>query len=386
VSTLGDGDAYTITQALPGTWAVTETVPSAWALSNLTCVSSGGSSTYTKDLSKGTLSVNMAPDDLMTCTFTNRKQGFISVTKATVPAGGVGFKFDSPPVTLDDGLSALVEITASQTYTLLEANPMAVGYALTDITCNDNQGGASYDIQLDQRQVVINGTLGLNANCTYTNTKLSTLVIVKKTLPGGDTQKFDFAANNPKGQPVSVSSLGNGDAYTITQALPGTWAVTETVPSNWALSNLTCVSSGGSSTYTKDLSKGTLSVNLAPDDLMTCTFTNQQQGRIRVDKVTDPSGSKQSFSFSLTGTGVNRKFSLTDADAPYDSGMLAVGAYSVVETTATGWMLESAVCDSGDDPSNINLAFGATVTCTFTNKQDPVPPSDRYLPYVFKAK
>ncbi len=112
---------------------------------------------------------------------------------------------------------------------------------------------------------------------------------------------------------------------------------------------------------------------------MTCTFTNTiQRGQIIVDKVTIPTGSLQSFAF-VTNYGAGG-FSLTDADAPNNSGALLPssefgGNYSVVETPVQGWTETSAVCTDDIDQTNINPAAinlrpGETVTCQFVNTQD----------------
>jgi hypothetical protein len=55
------------------------------------------------------------------------------------------------------------------------------------------------------------------------------------------------------------------------------------------------------------------------------------------------------------------------------SGELAVGdGYAVSEVVPDGWLDPVATCDDGSDPSNIDLAVGETVTCTFQNEIAPV--------------
>ena len=43
--------------------------------------------------------------------------------------------------------------------------------------------------------------------------------------------------------------------------------------------------------------------------------------------------------------------------------------YSLSETVPSGWDQTSATCDDGSPVSNINVAPGETVTCTFTNRK-----------------
>jgi hypothetical protein len=99
-------------------------------------------------------------------------------------------------------------------------------------------------------------------------------------------------------------------------------------------------------------------------------FGNYQPGHIVIDKVTDPSGSPQSFDFALTGgpSALNQSFSLTDAATPHDSGAVLPGSgYNAAETLPPGWQLTSATCNDGSPVNNIDVAPGETVTCTFTN-------------------
>jgi LPXTG-motif cell wall-anchored protein len=95
-------------------------------------------------------------------------------------------------------------------------------------------------------------------------------------------------------------------------------------------------------------------------------------GNIVVDKVTDPAGSDIPFEFAPDWAD---NFFLADADAPYDSGLMAPGTYSVAEVNLPeGWELTSAICSNGSDPAAITLGSGETVLCTFTNTEE-LPPT-----------
>jgi plastocyanin len=116
-------------------------------------------------------------------------------------------------------------------------------------------------------------------------------------------------------------------------------------------------------------------IDLAPGETVTCTFNNRiSRGNIVVDKVTDPSGSSQSFDFETSYAPGG--FSLTDGAAPNDSGDLLPtsesSTYSVAEVNVpSGWTLSSVSCvgegGAAEDPAAIDLAPGETVTCTFNN-------------------
>ena len=105
-------------------------------------------------------------------------------------------------------------------------------------------------------------------------------------------------------------------------------------------------------------------------DSVVCPPPPPATGTIIIDKVTNPSGDPQTFDFTLTGgpSGLNQSFSLTDEGVPHNSGPLPPGSgYSVTETPLTGWDPAIASCSDGSPVTDIGLAAGETVTCTFAN-------------------
>ena len=195
--------------------------------------------------------------------------------------------------------------------------------------------------------------------CTFTNTKQGAIIVDKVTIPAGDPQLFDFNASWDAGTPPDFQLTDASAPYNSGPLAPGSgYSVSETVPAGWSLTSATC--SDGSPVT---------NINLAAGETVTCTFTNTKQGAIIVDKVTIPAGDPQLFDFNASwDAGTPPDFQLTDASAPYNSGPLAPGSgYSVSETVPAGWSLTSATCSDGSPVTNINLAAGETVTCTFTN-------------------
>ena len=103
------------------------------------------------------------------------------------------------------------------------------------------------------------------------------------------------------------------------------------------------------------------------------------KGVIRVDKVTVPSGSDQSFAFAATGTGFATPFNLTDGSTPHSSGPIDEGTYVITETVPAGWGLTGRACvftgtsdpadfsTSGANGVSVELGSGEDITCTFTN-------------------
>lgn len=104
------------------------------------------------------------------------------------------------------------------------------------------------------------------------------------------------------------------------------------------------------------------------------------RGTIVVDKVTNPAGAAQAFTFSPSW-GPN--FMLADADAPMVAGGLATGYYSVAEVNLpAGWSLDSAMCSDGSSPDAIYVSPFETVTCTFYNSEEQVQPPGSSLTIV----
>jgi hypothetical protein len=105
-----------------------------------------------------------------------------------------------------------------------------------------------------------------------------------------------------------------------------------------------------------------------------------ENGTVTVVKEARPDSS-QAFDFSSGGQLPPESFQLDDdgdnsnalSNTRTFSDLIPGNGYSVTESPTSGWAT-SASCDDGSDPSNIDVAPGETVTCTFTNRlQYPRP-------------
>ena len=182
---------------------------------------------------------------------------------------------------------------------------------------------------------------------------------IQKTISPFVAQTITFHVVNSASVEVATPTItfAAGDSSTksttVDSLQPDTYTVTEDVPTGWS-------GTPASVQLTLDASSQSACSG-------TASFTNTQQSKIIVKKVTKPSGSSQSFTFTPSYNG-GQTFNLTDGQSN-DSGLLAPGGYSVAETAVTGWDLTSKSCDNGNDPASITLGAGQTVTCTFTNTQ-----------------
>ncbi len=333
----------------PGAYTVSEASAAGYSLTNLVCVDPTTNSTV--DLNTRTATINLAASESVTCTFTNTlQQGTIIVDKVTVPAadaqsfsftaGGTGYNGFS----LTDAAQPNSQSLNAGIYSISETVP--TGWDLTSATCVSSIG--------DTETI---GTLELDAGetitCTFTNTRRGSITIVKNTIGGDGT--FDFTGSTGVTQ---LTTSGGTASQTVNNFVPGEYNITESVPTGWDLTSATC-----------DLDETIQSITVGAGEHVTCTFTNTKQGKILIDKVTDPSGSNQSFEFDPSWSVSN--FNLTDAAAASDSGILAPGTYSVSEVNIpAGWNLTNTSCSDGSAVNNISLQAGETVTCTFTNTQN----------------
>jgi hypothetical protein len=261
----------------------------------------------------------------------------------------------APSITTAGGTgSTITYIVDPGTYTIDENGPPS-GWFFNGAVCSIN--GGTPTAYTEGSNIVLGETT--HVVCTFTNTKAAKIIVDKVTDPSGDPQLFTF-------DPSWTADFQLADATTPHDSgdlAAGTYSVAETVPAGWDLTSATC-------------SDGSLpsAIGLAAGETVTCTFTNQKDAVIIVDKVTDPSGDPQSFDFD-TNYGDN-DIDLTDAAAPDNSGDLAPGTYSVAENVPAGWDLTSTVCTSSlggtESAASIGLTAGETVTCVFTNQKDAV--------------
>ncbi|MBI2040118.1 hypothetical protein HYT18_03525 [Candidatus Microgenomates bacterium] len=336
-------------EVLPGTYAVTEDPVIGWQSPESTSCDQG----ETVD------SIDVGPGETVTCTFTNEELATIILVKNTV-GGDDTFDFDATGT----GLPADIDLTTSggtasqtfedldpdNTYTIAENIPG--GWDLTNAICSGSNTPDS-----------ITPNAGEVITCTFTNTARGHIIVDKVTDPSEDPQEFEFNASGGT-DPVYVDfSLTDTDTPNDQELKPDSYSVSETLPDGWDAGDVSCVSSIGDTETASSL-------ELDPGEIITCTFNNQKDAFIIVEKQTLPNGSGQEFAFDPS---YGSNFNLTD-DNQNNSGDLDPGTYSVAEVNIpSGWDLTNTSCTSskGDAESadSISLQAGETVTCVFTNTQ-----------------
>jgi hypothetical protein len=220
------------------------------------------------------------------------------------------------------------------------------------------------------------------------------ITIIKNTVPNG-LQDFGytttgglspatFTLDDDSGVAGGDATNSNTQAYSnilVTSNTGNNYTVSETTVAGWDLSfgtpACTVTSANGGSSQASDAD--TVSINLREGENVTCTFINTEnenvtKGKIKVVKVTnpnpDPTDPDASFTFSPS-YGVS--FNLTNGQMNTSDFLTPGTGFTVTESTIpTGWELQSATCDNGNDPTtSITVTAGQTVTCTFTNRLKP---------------
>jgi hypothetical protein len=214
------------------------------------------------------------------------------------------------------------------------------GWDPTSATCDNGT--------IDHIAVVADQT----TTCTFTNTARGNIIVKKLTDPSTDTStSFNFTASyNAAG-----FSLTNGQQNDSGKLIPGTYSVAEGAePAGWIPLNSSC--SDGSPIN---------AISLQPGETVTCTFTNQAQGRIIVHKViSGPADTTTQFGFT---SNYGAPFSLNSTQTN-DSGFLNTGTYNVAETPQANWKLVGSSCTDGSPVTAISLQPGEVINCTFVNQ------------------
>ena len=346
--------------AEPGSgYSLSEIPLSGWDLTSSTC--SDGSPVSNIDVSQ---------EEVVTCTFTNRKRGRIIVVQDSLPNDPQDFSFTvgggSSPSSfqLDDDSNATLsniqvidDVVPGAGHSVSQATP--AGWATAQTSCSDGSPVSNIDV-----------APGETVTCTFSNLSNTAgrIVIVKDTDPN-DPQDFSFTTGgglSPAGF-VLDDDGSNANTFSNTRDFivsPGNgYSVSESALAGWFVASATC--SDGSPPSNIDVGSG---------ETVTCTFVNRVSGRIVVAKDARPDD-PQDFDFTAGGGLSPSTFQLDDdgaegnplsstrtyASVPPGSG------YSISESVPSGWMQASATCSDGSPVTNIDVGVNENVTCTFTN-------------------
>lgn len=282
----------------------------------------------------------------------------------------------------NNGLGAAIKIGdthnwgnvfAGNDYKLTEAAPPAP-WAFKQTSCSVTNPTTN------QVESTTDGSFKMYVGATTTCTVENVTSGVKITkVAQGDAATFDFTITGQQGN-VQVPGNSSSQVFYYT---PGSVVdikeIAEPGDPKWKLQTIACTPQGGA--YQTDVPTASASVQTVAGQVIDCTFTNRQDGQIKIIKKVQ--GDSGEFDFEGNWTG-GSSFSLTPgengtAETLYAS--VTPGQYSVKELTpAPEYDVTALTCagDVADDTSSgdvatgvgtIDLDPGELVTCTYTNTQ-----------------
>ena len=272
----------------------------------------------------------------------------ITIVKQVVPRDIAWWSFDFTGDLGAFSLSNEDEESYVQTFADLDAGTYTItetaetGYS-TEVSCDSGESGTnSVDVDL---------AAGEDVFCTFTNTVLSGITVVKQVV-GGDTP-WSFAFTGDLG---AFSLSDTADSYTANDLDADTYTISETAAPGYSTS-VSC-DNGESGTSSVD-------VVFSEGEHVTCTFTNTALGGITIVKQVVGGDTPWSFDF----TGDLGAFSLSDTADSHVADDLDPDTYTITESEAVGYSTVVS-CDngaSGTSNVDVDLAAGENVICTFTN-------------------
>lgn len=288
--------------------------------------------------------------------------GAITISKDALPdaaqdfafsgSGPAGFDF-ATGFSLDDDTDGTLPNTLAfngltpGTYSLTEG--LVSGWSLTGLSCVDPDDGSSVDVA--NLTATIDLDAGETVACTYTNSQLGTIIVVKDSQPDG-AQDFAFSGSGPAGFDFGGGFSLDDDldgtlpnSETFSDLLPGSYSVMEALVSGWDLTDLECVEATPGSTV--NLATRTASIVLDPGETVTCTFTNTQQN----PELTLVKSIVSGGTYASVGDVVSYEFVLTN------SGNVALTGPFTVDDDLTS----DESC-----PPTATLTPGVSITCTAT--------------------
>ena len=186
--------------------------------------------------------------------------------------------------------------------------------------------------------------------------RISTARVRKVTVPAGAEAGWSFTLNGPNGLTETVTTTGTGYVDFASALGEGAYTITETAKTGYD--------------QTSASSECSFTVNYpAAAHVYSCTYTNTARGSITVRKVTQPTPSTQTFTFTGSAAG-------TIGDGGTITTSVAPGTYTSTEGALAGWDLTGISCNDSNSTGNTTtrvatfiVAAGENVTCTFTNRQ-----------------
>ena len=313
-----------------------------------------GSVVNTTGTNPWTLAVADGKDILCTITNTRINNASITIVKDAVPNDAQDFSFTTTGTgltsfSLDDDSDSTLSNTktfsnlAPGTYSVTES--AISGWAQTSATCSDGSPMSAISLQS-----------GESVTCTVTNTKDTTLTVIKHVVNdnGGTAVASNFQLN-VTGTNVSNSSFSGDENGTTITLDPGIYSVDESAYTG----------------YTKSLGAD-CSGTIAVGESKTCTVTNDDQPAsltVIKDVLNPDSGAVVDTHTFTVNVGANSSTFAEQSNAVFSP--INAGTYTVTEDADTNYDFVSVSEDSDTNTPGyqVNLLPGEQKIITVTNKQ-----------------
>lgn len=316
-----------------------------------------------------TFSITVNPDIAPT--------GSITIVKIANPEGEQEFdfvpSFDDEFVLTDDGESddylMTFENVSTGEHTVTETVPE--DWSITSIVCDDSDSTVDVQTGIATIQVAENE----HVTCTFTNTKISTIIVKKITVPSGDAETFTFTGN------LTGEISHDGTLENNVWSEGGPYPVTESEKEGWDLTDISCDDENSIG----DIETNTATFNVEAGETVTCAFTNTKRASFSLEKFSDPEEGE--FQFDLTGPeqdGIPAQyvFNPINPRGAWNLDNLLSGLYSLSETilVPSDWTGSQNIACSGDignsssgsvaSPFEFTLNPGEDMSCTVNNTKD----------------
>lgn len=360
----------------PGTTTAAEVnIPEGWSLTDISCTKAG-TETATS------VSVTLADNEAVTCTFTNTRTSTLEVDKMWVINGGAPVAEGSEPAHLGLGAQLTVDGNNEPWDTALDGYLQGTTVTLDESVTFGNDLCTWADSAEQGRVTEVNGsstdaalphdvalTGGAN-HATITNevTCAAELVLRKVVVNenGGTAVPGDFTlVASPAGGGADLTTPGSGAGVAFEVPAGQSFDLSETgLPEDYTLTGITCGAGQ------------VASISVPAGESRTCTFTNTDSaGSLTLVKVVDDNDTGDTTpatAWTLTATpdGIAGQDPISGTTGV--SGATKAGAYDLSETGPDTHEQGTWSCVDGTDPvpvtdSEVTLAMGQDVTCTITN-------------------
>jgi prealbumin domain-containing protein len=392
---LADGESRTIAFPDGAEVTMTEEPMEGWSAPQISCT---GDATTTEQ--SATVTAQLGEN--IECTFTNTQLGTVIITKEAHGIDGRTFEFvgtfpgseDGFNVTVPQGDGTLVDTTFPNIppgeYSITELldtedPPMVV----SDVSCTF--GGADHSFPPEERTGRFTVLPGETVRCFFTNSLPNQIFVIKRTLPVEFDNQFTFTVDPPVVTSPFVLN-GNSDGppagalWSSPPLEPDTYTITEAFQPNWTLVDITCTAD--EDVWEPDLAAGQVTIDLPPNETVTCFFTNQAApAQATVTKTVDGVADGLPWEFDvaispdtdvtpdpaqrLAGTGPG-----TDSVTWED--LVPGQQYTISETQQAGWDMGPMTCTDPEDPDLADLdsepltftfvaQIGQRLDCAMTN-------------------